>query len=188
MSQGCVLRPLLFFKSLVPQWLIETHSPLDPKFISLTWASPLEPFIYPTAFLKSPLGCKKKISNLTISKNQSLIIPNSFSDPLLVHSSPSQEMAMLCFQSHKTNPQHLLCLLSSHILNIPHISLNPFGLMFKIYTELNSLSKLPQLPTSPKIYHPFGPKWYNGLLSSLFLPLLYFRVFSNNNQNDYVDV
>ena len=82
---------------------------------------------------------------------------------------------MLCFHSLKRNPQHLpiFCL-------FPHTSLNPFGLIFKIYTDYNSLSKLPQLPTSPMTYHPLVPEWYNSLLATLFLPLLYSRVFSNN--------
>lgn len=74
-------------------------------------------------------------------------------------------MTKLCFDSLKPNFQNLSCLYS-------HIPIQFIIKSFWIcaHTEFNSISKLPQLPTSPKYTVPLPPGRCNGLLSSLFQP------------------
>lgn len=100
--------------------------------------------------------------------------------------SSSQTFSQTCFLLILLHLSKWLCYVSIHsrqILSIgfvfclvPHTSWNPFGQIFKIYTESNSLFTLPQLPTLPTVYHPLVPEQYNSLLSPLLLPFLCFRI------------
>lgn len=70
------------------------------------------------------------------------------------HASSSHLSKSLHYASTHSGQILRICLVFYQFSLTSSSSLNPFGLISKIYIESNYFSKFSQLPTSPKIYDP----------------------------------